>query len=150
MTSRVIDKSAVTGFLDDLIKGRDVLAPAERDGLINFEPIRSGDEALLTLRNTKRPPKETFFPCSETLFTFDKGKVAAVRLLREQEGGVWDTTPRRQTAGWRNACCNIGDKHPCMNGPVFSLEQPHSLPRDYRWDGSQRAGLHGAKPRRYL
>jgi len=68
MTSRVIDKRAVTGVLDDPIKGRDVLAPAERDGLVSFEPVRSGDEALLTLHNSRRPPKETFFPCAETLF----------------------------------------------------------------------------------
>jgi sulfhydrogenase subunit beta (sulfur reductase) len=80
MTSRVIDKSAVAGFLDDLAEQGEVLAPAERDGLISYDARDGGDEVLLGFLNSKQPPKQIFFPCSETLFTFENGEVTAVPL----------------------------------------------------------------------
>jgi len=84
MTSRVIDKSAVANFLDDLIKEREVLAPAKDEGMTNYEARGSGDEMQLGFLNSKRPPKQIFFPCSETLFTFEKGEVTAVPLPEGQ------------------------------------------------------------------
>ncbi len=84
MTSKVIDKSAVAGFLDDLGEQYEVLAPTERDGLTSYDVRDCGDEVRLRFLNSKRPPKQLFFPCSETLFTFEDGEVTAVPLPHEQ------------------------------------------------------------------
>lgn len=84
MTSRVIDKSAVGDFLDDLMQEREVLAPAERDGMINYAIRSSGDDIQLGFLNSKQPPKQIFFPCSETLFTFEDGEVSAVPIPEGQ------------------------------------------------------------------
>ncbi len=84
MTSKVIEKSAVAGFLDDLVEQYEVLAPTERDGLIRYETRDCGGEVRLRFLNSKQPPKQLFFPCSETLFTFEDGEVTAVPLPDEQ------------------------------------------------------------------
>jgi len=84
MKRRVIDKSAVAGFIDDLRQEYTVFAPVERDGLLNFEPLRRAEDARLDFANSKRPPKEILFPRSETLFSYENGKVTSVPLPQEQ------------------------------------------------------------------
>jgi len=84
MSNRLIDKNAITNFLDDLIEAHQVFAPVKRNGLVSFEPIGRGDEALLGFRNSKRAPKEIFFPCSETLFAYQEGEVTGVPLPDER------------------------------------------------------------------
>ena len=77
MKEKTIEKSAVVDFLSDLLETGQVFAPVEREGIVNFELLRSGEEARLGLGNSLRPPKELFFPCSETLFAFEHGEVTA-------------------------------------------------------------------------
>jgi len=84
MKRRVIDKSAVAGFIDDLRQEYTVFAPVERDGLLNFEPLRRAEDARLDFANSKRPPKEILFPRSETLFSYENGQVTSVPLPQEQ------------------------------------------------------------------
>ena len=85
MSNRLIDKSAITDFLDDLLKAHRVFAPVKRDGLVSFEPISEGDEALLDdSHNSKRAPKEIFFPCSETLFAYEEGEITNAPLTEER------------------------------------------------------------------
>lgn len=85
MSNRVIDKSDLAGFLDDLLEAHQVLAPVKRDGLLDFEPLHSGEEAvLLDFHNSKRLPKEAFFPRSETLFEFSEGEITAVPIPEEE------------------------------------------------------------------
>ena len=84
MSDRVIVKSAITDVLEKLLKARRVFAPVQRDGLLRFEPLRTGDEPLLDSHNSKRPLKEIFFPHSETLFAYEEGEVAIMPLPEEQ------------------------------------------------------------------
>ena len=74
----------IAAFLDDLLEAHRVFAPVKRDGLVSFEPINGGDEALLDFRNSKRAPKEIFFPCSETLFAYQEGEITDVPLPDER------------------------------------------------------------------
>lgn len=75
MDNKTIVKSAIAGFLDELLETYQVFAPVEREGILGFEPLRSSDEIVLNAHNTRQAPKEVFFPRSETLFTFQEGKI---------------------------------------------------------------------------
>jgi sulfhydrogenase subunit beta (sulfur reductase) len=66
-----IAKTEVVNLLDTLIKEYKVFAPVEQNGFITFQEIHSGSEALLDYINSKKPPKEIFFPQSERLFSYD-------------------------------------------------------------------------------
>ena len=65
-----IAKDEVVSLLDTLIREYEVFAPVKRDGLVVFQEIHSGSEALLNYTNSKKPPKEIFFPQSEVMFTY--------------------------------------------------------------------------------
>jgi sulfhydrogenase subunit beta (sulfur reductase) len=84
MNKRVLDKTALTDFLEDLLKAQRVYAPVERDGLIAFEPLSRAEDATLDYTNSKQSPKGVFLPCSETLFAFEGGEVTAVPLPDQQ------------------------------------------------------------------
>jgi ferredoxin len=86
----VIDKSAVNGFLDELMSTGQVLAPVLQDEILCLAPVESADEitrgveALARLVNTRQAPKELFFPRSEVLFTYRDGKVIPVELPEDR------------------------------------------------------------------
>ena len=62
MDAKVIGKDRIVSLLDELIEGYNVFAPVRRDDVVLFDQITSGSKALLGYANTKRPPKEVFFP----------------------------------------------------------------------------------------
>ena len=84
MDNRVIAKSAIVGFLDELLKTHQVFAPVKREGILGFEPLSSSGEVVLDSHNTRQAPKEVFFPRSEVLFTYEEGRVIPVTPLEEQ------------------------------------------------------------------
>ena len=57
-----IDKGKLAGFLDELRKTFRVVAPIKKEGLVLFEEIGSGGEALLDFANSRQSPKGFFFP----------------------------------------------------------------------------------------
>ena len=74
MKWKVIEKSKLPVLIAELAKEFEVFAPVKEKNMISFERISSGNEAYLDFRNTKKPPKEVFFPQTETLFTYRTGK----------------------------------------------------------------------------
>ena len=74
MKEMKIAKNELVSFLDTLISEYKVFAPVKRDGFVVFQEIDSGSEALLDYDNSKKPPKEIFFPQSEVLFTYRLGR----------------------------------------------------------------------------
>ena len=70
MRAKILSKKAIPGFLDDLLEEYEVFAPLKREALVVFDRIHSGKEAFLDYPNSKKPPKEMFFPQAETLFTY--------------------------------------------------------------------------------
>jgi ferredoxin len=67
-----IKKSEVKQLLDKLQKKYSVFAPVESEGVTSFREIIA-DSELLTLDscNTDIPPKEMFFPQTETILSYD-------------------------------------------------------------------------------
>jgi sulfhydrogenase subunit beta (sulfur reductase) len=72
--AKTIRKKDVASFLDSLVQDYEVFAPLKRDGLILFETIASGSEALLDYQNSKMSPKDMLFPQSERLFSYSSTK----------------------------------------------------------------------------
>jgi len=70
MKEMKIAKNEVVSFLDSLIREYKVFAPVKRDSFVVFQEIHSGSEALLDYANSKKPPKEIFFPQSEVMFAY--------------------------------------------------------------------------------
>jgi sulfhydrogenase subunit beta (sulfur reductase) len=66
-----IAKTEAVSLLNNLIREYKVFAPVEQNGFITFQEIHSGSEAFLDYINSKKPPKEIFFPQSERLFSYD-------------------------------------------------------------------------------
>ena len=84
MRNRLIDKTAVTAFLDELREANQVFAPLTQGGILGFALLEKDSEAVLDFANTRLAPKEIFFPRSETLFTYEDGQTAPVPQAREQ------------------------------------------------------------------
>jgi len=74
MKETEIVKTDLVSLLNTLIKEYKVFAPVEQNGFITFQEIHSGSEAFLDYINSKKPPKEIFFPQSERLFSYDLSK----------------------------------------------------------------------------
>ncbi|GAB6179149.1 4Fe-4S dicluster domain-containing protein [Desulfotomaculum defluvii] len=66
----ILNKSEVTNLLDKLASEYRVIAPVEKNGLVEFAAIQKGEEAKLDYANTKKPGKEILFPQSEELFNY--------------------------------------------------------------------------------
>ena len=74
MKWKVIEKSKMPFLIGELAKEYEVFAPVKEKNMVSFEKFSSGNEAYLDFRNTKKPPKEVFFPQTETLFTYRIGR----------------------------------------------------------------------------
>ncbi|MCK4307454.1 4Fe-4S dicluster domain-containing protein [candidate division WOR-3 bacterium] len=68
-----IEKSKLKQFLDDLSKKYSVFVPAKQDRVTSFKEITLNSQlSTLNSYNTDKPPKDIFFPQTETLFTYDE------------------------------------------------------------------------------
>ena len=85
-----IDKQELAVFLDKLRQNFRVVAPVEREGLVLFEEISSGEQALLDFANSRKPPKDLFFPQAEVLFNYQlvDGELKLEEHLPEPEKTV--------------------------------------------------------------
>jgi len=71
---KVIEKSKLPALIAELANEYEIFAPVKEKNIVSFERLSSGNEAYLGFRNTKKPPKDVFFPQTETLFTYRIGK----------------------------------------------------------------------------
>ncbi|MFZ5599439.1 MAG: 4Fe-4S dicluster domain-containing protein [Bacillota bacterium] len=69
----IINKSELTSLLDKLANEYRVIAPVEKNGLLEPAVLKNGEEARLDYSNTKKPGKEILFPQSEELFNYTVG-----------------------------------------------------------------------------
>jgi len=70
---KVIDKNLMNDFIDSLIVNYTVFAPVKKDDIIYFAQIKTGADAVLDYQNSRKAPKEIFFPQSEEMFVYDWG-----------------------------------------------------------------------------
>ena len=70
MKWKVLEKSELPVLLGKLTKEYEVFAPVKEKNIVSFERLSSENQAYLDFWNTKKPPKDVFFPQTETLFTY--------------------------------------------------------------------------------
>ena len=86
MKWKIIEKNKLPVLIGELAKEYEVFAPVKEKSIVSFEKISSENQAYLDFRNTKKPPKEVFFPQTETLFTYKTGE-KDVEIVECQEAG---------------------------------------------------------------
>lgn len=82
---KTIKKTDLSKWLDKVRERYQLLGP-KRGEAVRFGPIDSSGEIFLEYANSVVPPKELFFPQTESLFSFGKGKDGLA--LEAAEGGV--------------------------------------------------------------
>ncbi|MCD6333923.1 MAG: 4Fe-4S dicluster domain-containing protein [Candidatus Latescibacteria bacterium] len=92
MKNTVLKKTDRARFLERLLEGRKVFAPVREGDHLVFSEIESADEVVWDGRNTKRSPKEVFFPHSETLFRFSGDRVLEEET-EEEDQILWGVRP---------------------------------------------------------
>ncbi|MHB8985438.1 MAG: 4Fe-4S dicluster domain-containing protein [Eubacteriales bacterium] len=66
-----ISKNDLAGFLNSLMSEYEVYAPVKDGGKVDFQKIKSGEQAYLQYGNSKRPPKSILFPQSEKMLCYE-------------------------------------------------------------------------------
>ena len=69
-----IAKSQLNEFIARLMKSYAVYGPVEEEGIVSFRRLTAPEEIRLDYQNSKKPPKEAFFPQTETMFRYEMGK----------------------------------------------------------------------------
>ncbi|MEA1964137.1 MAG: 4Fe-4S dicluster domain-containing protein [Candidatus Aerophobetes bacterium] len=76
-----ISKKDMNRFIKSLLEDYTVYAPVNTDGIFSFKPIDNFQGIDPDYQNSKKPPKEIFFPQSETMFEYEKGKVTSAEKV---------------------------------------------------------------------
>ena len=83
MVDHILKKQHLERFVDRLLSQRKVFAPTKQGDDLLFASIASPEEMAWENRNTKRAPKEMFFPHSEVLFRFRGDEITEEELEQE-------------------------------------------------------------------
>ena len=84
MDAYLLHKDSLPALLDGFLQDLEVLAPVRRDDLVLYEPIASGDEALLDFAHGRLSPKGVFSPRTEVMFTYHDGQAETPGLGKEK------------------------------------------------------------------
>lgn len=79
-----LKKEKLQEFVNFLLKEYDVFAPVDEDGIFSFKKIENFYEINLEYRNSKKPPKEIFFPQEEVMFEYRKGEVKSTEKVERK------------------------------------------------------------------
>jgi ferredoxin len=88
--SKILKKDRLPGFLERLVKERQVFAPVKIGEVILIREIDSPSQVLLEYKNAKESPKGVLFPQRETLFRYraEKGRAEVDVPSSEEESRV--------------------------------------------------------------
>ena len=78
MKEKIIKKEQIGRWLEGLGKDYEIWAPVKTNELVSFHPIESAKEIHFDFSNSKKTPKDLFFPQSEVLFSFPKEEVETI------------------------------------------------------------------------
>lgn len=71
MSIKVIKKDQVVNLLNKIAANYQLIAPMQEDNIVSFKPMAKADGVVLDYINSVLPPKDYFFPQTETMFNFD-------------------------------------------------------------------------------
>ncbi|HOU23383.1 MAG TPA: 4Fe-4S dicluster domain-containing protein [Anaerolineae bacterium] len=70
MTKKTIAKKDINAFVEQLLRDYTVYAPAREANYVTFRQVASPEEVVWDCLVTRKPPKDLFFPQTETLFVY--------------------------------------------------------------------------------
>lgn len=76
-----ISKKGMNEIIQSLMADYTVFAPVNIDGIFSFRPICTFQQIDPGYQNSKKSPKEVFFPQSETMFEYKNGKVESTEKV---------------------------------------------------------------------
>jgi len=87
---KILKKDRLPGFLERLVRERQVFAPVKKGEVLLIREIDSPSQVILEYRNAKESPKSVLFPQRETLFRYraEKGKAEVDPPSGEEKGRV--------------------------------------------------------------
>lgn len=82
---RKVSKKDMNEFIESLTRDYIILAPASIDGIFLFKPASGLQRINSDYQNSKKPPKEVFFPQSETMFNYKDAKVESTEKVKQKK-----------------------------------------------------------------
>ncbi|MBC7189919.1 4Fe-4S ferredoxin, partial [Candidatus Aerophobetes bacterium] len=79
-----LKKEKLKDFVDFLLKEYDVFAPFCEDGIFSFKKVENFYGINLGYKNSKKPPKEIFFPQEEVMFEYKKREVKSTEKVERE------------------------------------------------------------------
>lgn len=79
-----ISKKNMNEFIQSLILDYIVYIPVDIDGIFFFKPATNFQGIDPNYKNSKKPPKEIFFPQTETIFKYRDGKVESTEKVSQK------------------------------------------------------------------
>ncbi|RLE12962.1 4Fe-4S ferredoxin [Candidatus Aerophobetes bacterium] len=77
-----ISKKEMNKFIQSLMADYTILAPVNIEGIFFFKPVADFQGIDGEYKNSKKPPKEVFFPQTETMFKYKDGKVESTEKVK--------------------------------------------------------------------
>jgi len=87
-----IEKLKFDKFFNDLRQAYTVFAPADDGRVTSFQEIDSVDKIAEDILNTRKSPKELFFPQTELLFSYDQDSITNPEI-RKKPMALWGVRP---------------------------------------------------------
>ena len=83
-----IGKDKLNQFFSALLKTHTIFAPVEVDGISSFSKVNCADDLMSSYFNSDKPPKEIFFPQTQTLFNYDKDGIK-IHEQKDKSIAIW-------------------------------------------------------------
>jgi ferredoxin len=94
MNDLIIKKEKLSAWSHELADYK-IFAPQRKDGAIVFDVMENVNQVVLHYSNSVKPPKEVFFPQTQTLFEYEKGAEPKITDPEEEPKKVmlWGVRP---------------------------------------------------------
>ncbi|MCK4358104.1 MAG: 4Fe-4S dicluster domain-containing protein [Candidatus Cloacimonetes bacterium] len=83
-----IEKDKFKQFFSTLLDEYTVFAPVEVEGISSFSKVKSAEELISIYHNSDKPPKEIFFPQTQTMFNYDRDGIK-IPEQKEKPIAIW-------------------------------------------------------------
>lgn len=85
--SQILSRDNLRSWLSSLMQSKTVIAPATVEDTVLFRPASKVEEIIFDYQNSLLPPKQWFFPITDTLFTIERkdGNTELVPLVMGKE-----------------------------------------------------------------
>jgi len=99
MKNRILKRENLPGFINDLLKTSQVIAPVKKEDFSLYESVEKGEDVYLDFLKPRKSAKEVFFPQNEVMFYFNKRTQKMIEALDKEKETVLFGVPSCDLAG---------------------------------------------------